>query len=250
MKLKQISIKKATKILREIKAGLYAEFISSLLVQTVIERSTAYELCGSIVIKTPSWDKKSDVWYICDIGNSDMNSTFNEIQSNNDEKLDIIMIHAKQIDGEYCYIFSAIGSGYMDLNVVKLSGMNINDVLMLTTVEDDGDIFNKTISQNIYNDFLKLDKDKAFELYGLYVNKTLVGAISIENRSKLGVVIIRELFVSKSTRGKGYAKRLLKSALGLYPNMQYFYSCGSDNTASIATAKSCGFVFEGTYDFI
>lgn len=246
----QLSLNKAKEKLMTIRPGLYADFVSGLHSQSITESSSAYELRGAIAIKAPSWDNKKQVWYICDIGESDMPAALAELRANDTDNLDIIMIYARELEGIHCLIFSNIGKEHEDPAIRALSSADSKQVVALTTVEDDGNIFNKSISENIYNDFLKLDNDVSMQLLGIFNGNMLVGAISIENRNHNEVIIVRHLFVAKNHRGKGYASRLVKSALTLYPEARYSYSCGTDNHASVATAKATEFTFEGTYDFL
>ena len=163
---------------------------------------------------------------------------------------DKIAIYARECEGVHCLIFSNEGKAYEDDAVRDVTETDSEQMSDLTTVRSRADAFTKSISQNIDYGFLRMKRHDTVRVLGLWVKNALVGAVSVRNQNQGEAAVIGNVFVAEKHRGCGYAVRLIRAELALYPGRRYSYSCGSDNPASIAAAESAGFVFEGTYIFL
>lgn len=244
-----ITINEAKARLMNSHPGLYAEIVSGLHDEKIIAKSCAYECNGTVMVKTLWCDSEEFIWYICDINSSDMESALTELKGKENDNLDKILIYARECEGIHCLIFSNTGKPYIDSDIIPLCENDYEHVLSLTTVQDNDDVFTKSISQNLFNDFSDMENDTSICILGIFKDNTLTGAISVKNKNNGEVIVISNILVSEKYRGQGCAPRLIRAALALYPDIRYFYSCGTDNDASIASVKSAGFVFEGTYIF-
>jgi GNAT superfamily N-acetyltransferase len=244
----RITINEAKKRLMNAYPGLYADFVSDLNGTNSILQSCAYESYGSVIVKTfRYYGSEILVWYICDVGNSDMTSALAELTAQDDDTLDKIMICAGECEGVHCLIFSCMGKPYDDPDIRLLCENDRDQFMSLTTVPEYDDEFAKSIACNLTGSFSDMKHDSSIQILGIFCGMTLAGAISVKNKKE--VITVTNVFVSHDYRGRGYASRLIRSAMAMYPDTRYSYSCGTDNYPSIASAKSAGFVFEGTYIF-
>ena len=252
--MKEISIDEARKHLMDARPGLYAGFVSGWAYdENIISKSSAYKSKNhsAVIIKTfRGYGSNPLVWYICDTGNSDMASAHAEVTKNNNDKLNIIMIHARKLEGSYCLVFSCIGKPYDDSDIRFLSENDHEQILFITTVPEDDNEFAKSISQNLLQDFSDMIQKSSKHILGIFDGKTLAGAIVIGKPNNEESVCVGDIFIPRQYRGRGYAPRLIRAGMALYPGVRFIYDCGSDNYPSIAAAKSAGFVFEGTWDFL
>lgn len=246
----EITVNEAKKRLMNACPGLYADLVVDLHDNNTISKSRAYESHGSVIVKTFRY-YGSDIliWYICDVGNSDMTSALAELTEKNDDNLDKIMIFARECEGVHCLIFSCMGKPYDDSDIRLLCENDREQFLSLTTVPDDDNEFAKSIAYNLTESFSVIKHDSSIHIYGIFNGITLAGAISIKNKNNNEVIGVTDVFISRDYRGRGYAPRLIRSAMAKYPDARYSYSCGTNNYPSIASAKFAGFVFEGTYIF-
>lgn len=245
--MKEIDLNEALKTLMNRQPGLYADFDFSD--DIIASMSSAYHCSDAIAIKTLNWNQTQFIWYLCDIGNCNMELSLTTLNAHDPENLDKILIYAKAVDGVHCLVFSCTGKPYEDACIRLLEEKDSEQLLALTTIYDDNNPFSQSIAENIQNQYFHLKEDAALHMLGIFEGATLAGAISIENKHNK-VIVIRDVFVAKEYRGKKYATRLIRAALALYIDAPYSYSCGSDNPASSAAAKAAGFAFEGTYVFL
>lgn len=245
----EITINEAMKNLMGSCPGLYADFVIDFSDVSIASISSAYKCGDAIAIKTLWSNSNEYIWYICDTGDSNMDLALADLNTYDKNEFDKILIHAKELDSINCLIFSCFGTPYEDEFIRALNESDSEQMLSLTTVHDDDNPFSKSISECLRNNYLSIKKDSSIHTLGIFEGVTLTGAISIKNKHN-SVIVISDIFVPKEYRGKGYATRLIHAALSMYPGVRYSYSCGTDNNASISSAKSAGFVFEGTYDFL
>lgn len=249
--MREITVDEAKRQLLNASPGLYADLISDLNCDKKLVSRT-YESYGAILVRT-FWYVGSDIlkWFICDIGNSNMTLALDEISRCDEGKLGKIMIYLKRCEGIHCLIFSSKGREYIDSDIRILNIDDSEQVSCLTALfDDDNNRFSKSIANNLTDKFNAMQNNKHIHLLGTYIGIKLVGAISISSKNNNELVVINDVFVAHKYRGRGYAKRLIQSAMALYPDARYHYSCGSDNYPSIASAESAGFTFEGTYIFV
>lgn len=246
----EITLNEAKKRLMNAYPGLYANLVSDLRDNDTISKSRAYDSHGAVLLRT-FWYYGSDIlkWYICDIGNSDMALAHNELTEKSNDNLDKIMIYARECEGVHCLIFSCIGKPYNDPDIRLLCENDREQILSLTTVPDDDNQYAKSIAHNLTEDFSDMKDDSSIHVLGIFDGTTLAGVISIKNKNNKEVIVVSNVFVSHHYRGLGYAPRLIRAAMAMYPDERYSYSCGTDNYPSIVSAKAAGYAFEGTYIF-
>lgn len=246
----EITLSEAKKRLMDARPGLYADLVSDLCDNSVILRSRAYESHGAVIVKTfRYYGSDTLIWYICDIGESDMTSALADLAEENDDNLDRIMIYARECEGIHCLVFSCLGRPYDDSDIRLLSEDDRGQFLSFTDVPEDDNEFARSIANNLTGSFSDMIQDSSIHILGIFDGKTLVGAISIKNKSNNEVIVVNNILISRDYRGRGYSARLIRSAMAMYLGALYSYSCGTDNYPSIASAKAVGFVFEGTYIF-
>jgi len=86
---------------------------------------------------------------------------------------------------------------------------------------------------------------ETFTVLGAFDGEQLVGLVTAGKDSKINMACVHNLFVHPIHRRKGWARRLVRAAMGLYPELEYKYGLDKDNVASIATALSAGFALAG-----
>ena len=250
----EITINEARKRLMAARPGLYAGFVSSWADdEDISSKSSAYESKNhsAVIIKTfRFYGSNPLVWYICDTGNSDMAAAHAELSEKNYDHSDVIMIYARELEGSYSLIFSCIGKPYDDSDIRFLSETDREQILSITTVPDDDNEFGKSISQNLLQDFSEMIQESNSHMLGIFDGETLAGAINIWKPNNDESVSVGSIFIPRNYRGRGYAPRLIRAGMAIYPGARFIYNCGSDNYPSMAAAKSAGFVCEGTWDFL
>ncbi len=106
------------------------------------------------------------------------------------------------------------------------------------------------IGQDIANEFLTNFEDYMNNTnivnLGLFIDNNLVGFVQSFRQKNRNISTIN-IYVNRTQRKNGYAKRLLSAICATDENTVYCYSCVKTNTASFNTAKSCGFQFKGAY---
>ena len=112
------------------------------------------------------------------------------------------------------------------------------------------DAMDNQIGKNLSNEFLTYYNDFINDVnvinLGLFIDNNLVGFVQSFLYKELDLSTVN-IYVNRVQRKKGYAKRLLSAICATSENMMYCYSCVKNNSASINTAKSCGFQFKGAY---
>lgn len=137
------------------------------------------------------------------------------------------------------------GEHYKDSDIRK---MTESDDLTIKELCDDSrtndNHFGKCESETFYGwfDFNNLQKK---ELLGIYDNKKLVGLVSARYYEEVGIAQVQDLFVHKDYRRFGFGRRLVRAALSLYSDKEYYYQAAKNNDASKKLALSMGFEFMG-----
>lgn len=242
----EITVNEARKRLINASHGLYADFISYLHDDDIISRSNAYESHGAVIIKT-LYAFETFTWYICDIGNSDMSLALTELTEKFGNKIDRSMFYIGNYEGEHCLSFSCIGKPYDDSDIRSLSEDDLEQIRSVLTVPDDDSEYAKIIAQNINEVLTEIFYNTQKHILGIFDGKTLAGMITFNNRNNMELIHMSNVFISRDYRRRGYATRLIRAATAVYPDVIYSYSCGTSNLASAASAKSAGYVFDGTY---
>ena len=85
-----------------------------------------------------------------------------------------------------------------------------------------------------------------YKMLGIFDGVTLAGAVEVLNYD-MKLMRVLNIFVSRKYRGRRYATRLIRAALALYPGAKFDYDCAKNNLASVAPAKSEGFLLAGTF---
>ena len=91
---------------------------------------------------------------------------------------------------------------------------------------------------------------KRIALFGIFNNNNLAGLVSVLKFEEVNFAQICDLFVNKENRRFGFGKRLVRFALGVYPNAEYIYQARRGNNASIELAKSLDFELAGAEIYI
>jgi hypothetical protein len=242
----EITINEAKKRLMNTCPGLYADFVSYLHDDDIIHKSYACESHGAIVIRT-LYAFETFTWYICDVGNSDMNSALAEINEKFGNNVDKAMFCIGSYEGDNCISFSCIGEPYEDSSIRPLNENDREQILSVTTVPDDDSEYAKIISKNIRDEFQNIMNNPQKHILGIFDSDILAGVITFNNRNNGELIFISNVFVPYNYRKRGYTTRLIKAATAMYPDIRYVYSCGTYNFVSAASAKSAGYTFDGTY---
>ena len=241
----EITVNEAKDRLMSARPGLYASFAG-----WAYDSAYKSEKHSAVIIRAPrGYGSNPFVWYICDTGNTDMDLAHTEVKENNDDELDVIMIYARELQGTYCLNFSCIGKPYDDPDIRFISEDDRGQVFSITNVSDDDNPFAESIAQNLLQNYIDMIQNSDRHMLGIFDGETLAGAVAIEKPNNQKAVRIIDIFIPHESRGRGYAPRLIRAGLALYPGLRFTYDCGSDNYPSVAAAKSAGFVFEGTWVF-
>jgi RimJ/RimL family protein N-acetyltransferase len=254
--MNEITVNEAKIRLTDASPSMYAEIVSDFRYERVSEKSSAYECHGAIILKW--WTEDSDyIWYICDLGDSDVISAIKSSRKR----------FNYDTANEYKYFLGDIPENYdAGAGLIRLkfscSGKSINtnsDIRLLSeedrklmlsltsAVKNDSDNAKKVANWIMYNDFDCSKQDPDIQLLGIFDGPTLAGAVSVINRWNKEEIIIHNIFVSINYRGRGYATRLICAATAMYPDIIYTYDCDISNIPSIASAKSASYTLAGTY---
>ena len=252
--MKELSLEEAKKRLTSASAALYANVISEY-----DKVKSAYESHSGIILK-----KLNDAcywWFICDLGNSDMIELIKESRAAFGYNIGQELLYFVgeipdnyKAESEDCtqLFFARIGEACdNDCDIRILSENDRSQVEILTKVPDDDSDRAKNIAGDIQRDFDNAGKIEKYDIYllGIFDCAALVGAVSLL-ADKLGTSIyVANIFVTRDYRGRNYATRLLRTATAMYPGVAYSYECAPNNFASIATAKSAGYILAGAYIF-
>ena len=135
---------------------------------------------------------------------------------------------------------------YQDQSIRSLTTADAEQIKKCCALDPEDTPIGKHIAEEFltyYNDLLI---DPYVTTLGLFEKNNLVGFVQAFQQKELDFATIN-IYINKSYRKKGYAKRLLSALCATSENIVYCYSCVKTNTASINTAKSCGFQFKGAY---
>jgi len=141
-----------------------------------------------------------------------------------------------EVFGGFCK-FTRKGEQYEDSDVRK---MTVKDEVIIKELCEDSRNSNSE-AQDFYSWF---EYKRRGKLLGIFSDK-LVGLVSTDRFEDVGLAQVGDLFVHKNYRRLGYGRRLVKAALALYPDVEYFYQAFKSNNASIELALSLGFEFIG-----
>jgi len=226
-------------------AGLYADLTIDL---HTTPNARAYEHHGAVVLKTMihySTNNIRPIWYMCDTGNSDLNAAYFALRRK--KRSATYCIGPRE--GDTSLVFSRLSEPYVDPDIRPLNAEDNAVILsILCTPEDDSEEA-KGIANIIRNELTAYMADQNRRFLGLFKEATLVGVLVFHNKNNGEVIVINDVFVPREHRGQGHAVRLVRVATAMHPDARYVYSCGSQNLASIATAKKAGYVLAGTCVF-
>ncbi|MBR7142346.1 MAG: GNAT family N-acetyltransferase [Clostridia bacterium] len=206
-----------------------------------------YVTCGCLVVKSNSW------WHIHAIGaESDISSAVKKVKEFmdlNTEKLMVLTwdsIPDELTDKRGAYKFVR---GYLPYTDPSVRELTINDYEQVKKCCS-YDAMDNRIGNDCANEFLtyyhEFINDVNVINLGLFIGDDLVGYVQSFLQKGVDMSTVN-IYVNRTQRQKGYAKRLLSAVCATSENVMYCYSCVKDNIASINTAKSCGFQFKGAY---
>ena len=201
---------------------------------------------SAIILKTMirySASEVKPIWYICDTGSSGMNAACRALRRK--KRRAAYYIGAR--DGETSLVFSRTGELCEDPAVRPLGEEDSALILSILGVSEDDSDEAKGIAGVIHEELTGFMAHPGKHLLGLFDDEALVGVLVFHNRGE--VVVISDVFVPREHRRHGYAARLVRAATAMHPGTRYVYSCGSQNTASIATAHKAGYALAGACVF-
>lgn len=246
----EISINEAKKCLIDSSLALYGDLVYHLQDVDIVGKSSAYESHGAIIIKTTWYHSENIVWYLCDIGNSNMISALTELTKKFGKNINRAMYCLRDYPGDHCYVFERKGELYNDVAIRLLSENDRELIISLTKVADDDNEYAIDIAKMIHENIAEIN-NKNIYVHGIFDGTILAGLIISKKHNiiefNLEYVNIVDLFITRNYRGRGYATRLIRYATAVFPDLNYIYSCGTINLASIASAKSAGYILGGTY---
>jgi len=141
--------------------------------------------------------------------------------------------------------FTRKGKQYDDSTIRKMT--NDDEAIIKNLCGDslnNDSHFGKCEAETFYS-WIENDMFREQTLLGVFNDDNLMGLVSVNLFEDVELAQVADLYVHKNYRQHGYGKRLVKAALALYPNTEYFYQSAKQNTASIELAKSLGFSFAG-----
>ena len=141
---------------------------------------------------------------------------------------------------------------YLPYNDQSIRQLTINDyecVKKCCSYDPDDNKIGQDIAGEFLTNYNIYMNDNNIVNLGLFIDNSLVGFVQSFKQKNDGISTIN-IYVTRTQRKKGYAKRLISAICATNENMIYCYSCVKTNIASFNTAKSCGFAFKGAYLFI
>ena len=227
-------------VFQELSSIYYDNFSGELAIEP-------YMTCGCLAVKGDA------IWHIHAISTeSDLFSAIDEVKGLMDpdtEKLMVLTwnkVPEELADKRGAYKFARGYLPYSDQSVRRLT-LEDDEQIRACCAYDPED---NQIGQSMANDFFAHYKDFLHDAdainLGLFVENRLVGFAQAIEQKGLGFSTVN-IYVNRTQRKKGYAKRLLSALCASSENMTYCYSCVKTNLASMNTAKSCGFQFKGAY---
>lgn len=207
----------------------------------------AYTTCSCLVVKT-----NSD-WHIHALcAESDVCSAIKkvkEIMNLDSEKLMVLTwdsVPKELTDNRGAYKFARGYLPYTDQSIRRLTLDDSEQIAACCSPDSEDNMIGKHLANEFllyYKDFFN---DPNIINLGLFENNAMVGFAQAFPQKELRLSTIN-IFVNRAHRKKGYAKRLLSAICATDEGAVYCYSCVKTNTASVNTAKSCGFEFKGAY---
>jgi len=243
--MKQITILEAKQRLLAACPGLYANLTIDLREEP---NSRAYEYHGAVILKTMIHYSSSEIkpiWYICDAGSSNLAAAQDALRRKKRKATYYISPRA----GENCLVFSRLGEAYDDPAIRPLTPEDEATICSILHVAEDDSEEARIIAGIIRSELATYIVDPTRHFLGLFEETALRGVLVYNNRGNGEVTVINDVFVPREQRGRGFAVRLVRAATAVHPGARYVYSCGSQNFASIATAKKAGYMLAGTVDF-
>jgi len=250
--MKRISISEAKELLFSCDAKYVSQEQASVYYDNFSERiklDTYVSHCCLIV-------KCDNDWHIHALsGESDIISAIQKVRDNMDPCTDRIMVLTwKSIPNELndkkgAYKLARCYKPYSDDSIRKVTAEDLSHIQICCAFDPDDNQIGQTIARDFltcYNDFTN---DSCVTNLGLFEDNSLVGFVQSFEQKELGISTVN-IYVNRSYRNKGYAKRLLSAICAISENTVYCYSCVKRNVASVNTARSCGFQFMGAYLFI
>ena len=132
-----------------------------------------------------------------------------------------------------------------DADIRELTKADFQAVQICCRVDDQDNRFERQAAADFAECFGSSCENNRYHNLGLFKGTTLVGFVQgVSEEVNLTTI---NIFVNRQYRKNGYAKRLLLSLCSVFQDTVYCYSCEKTNIASIATAESCGFIFQGSY---
>lgn len=242
-----LSIKDAAERLQGASPGLYADFLAATRQHWAAAQ--AYACAGAVVVKTAGYssDPAEVVWYICDTGGSQVKTALRAVRQVAGQA-GVSLFYMGTCRGQHSLLFSRMGEAYADTGIRALQAGDAAQLTALTDVpRRDWNPAARPIAQSIQKNFAQSLCDTNRQLLGIFDGAALAGAVSIARAENAALITISNVFVPAAYRGRGYAARLVRAATAVEPSARYVYSCGSGNTASIATAKSAGYHLAGAF---
>jgi len=102
--------------------------------------------------------------------------------------------------------------------------------------------FGKREAETFYSWF---EHESTVELLGIFNGNKLAGLVSVNRYDDVNMAQVGDLLIHKDYRRLGFGRRLVKSALNLYTDREYYYQAAKQNDASKELALSLGFKFAG-----
>lgn len=143
-------------------------------------------------------------------------------------------------DRERTVKLAKMGVEYKDESIRELNESDTELINELVSIPFDSENIEKRVSRDLTDWFERHDLNIT-RIFGLFEGKTLVGVVSTRYFDEFGIVMHDVIFVKKQFRNHGYGNRLLKSALGVYPDIKYIYQTDVKNESSLSLARSLGF---------
>lgn len=250
--MNQISLGEAREIFFSSDAKYVSQEQSSIYYDNFSGRAVldTYMICGCLVVKS-DFD-----WHIHAISaESNVSSAIEEVKEFMDldtEKLRVLTwdsVPVELTDKKGAYKFARKYLPYKDHAIRPLKMSDYEYVKECCS----HDLDDNKIGQNIAGEFLAYYMDFINDIntvnLGMFIDNRLVGFVQSFEQKEYDISTIN-IYVNRTYRKKGYAKRLLSAICATNEKTTYCYSCAKTNAASVNTAKSCGFLFKGAYLFI
>lgn len=134
------------------------------------------------------------------------------------------------------------------IEIIRLSTDNVSDLIQLGIKQDEFQCIEEIDfwSEKELYDWLSSSKDFSI---GLFEEQSMIGYCLSHYNPSLNKISLENIYIIKSYRNQGLAKKLLQEIINLYkqayPNqaslLRFVALAQSDNLESINLARSCGF---------